>query len=68
MPLNKANLLELDVEKLFEERSIDYIIEIERLIDEEIERKRSELRLMVGYVFQINFFIYWIILIVQGSI
>lgn len=51
MSLNKGNLLELDVEKLFEERSVDYIIEIERLIDEEIEKKRGELRLMVGYVF-----------------
>lgn len=52
MSLNKRNLLEMDVEKLFEERSVDYIIEIERLIDEEIERKRSELRIMVGYVFR----------------
>lgn len=51
MSLNKGHLLEMDVEKLFEERSIDYIIEIERLIDEEIESKRGELRLMVGYVF-----------------
>lgn len=51
MSLNKGQLLEIDLEKLFEERSIDYIIEIERLIDEEIERKRGELRLMVGYVF-----------------
>lgn len=50
MSLNKGNLLDLDVEKLFEERSVDYIVEIERLIDEEIERKRGELRLMVGYV------------------
>lgn len=56
MSLNKGNLLELDTEKLFQERSIDYIIEIERLIDEEIERKRSELRVMVGYVSHIVIF------------
>ncbi|KAJ8964671.1 hypothetical protein NQ314_004703 [Rhamnusium bicolor] len=44
----KSELLKLDVNKLFEERSIDEIIEIEKLLDVEIERKLSELRSMVG--------------------
>lgn len=50
MSLNKVNLENLDIEKLFKERSIDYIIEIEGLIEDEVEKKRIELRLMVGYV------------------
>ncbi|KAJ8970816.1 hypothetical protein NQ317_007179 [Molorchus minor] len=36
---NKSKLLELDVDKLFEERSIDEIIEIEKILDAEIEKK-----------------------------
>ncbi|CAH1163940.1 unnamed protein product [Phaedon cochleariae] len=44
----KQDLLELDIDKAFEERSIDEIIEIEKLLDAEIERKRNELRSMVG--------------------
>lgn len=67
MTLNKGSLLELDVEKLFEERSVDYIIEIERLIDEEIEKKRGELRLMVGYVSpKCDFVIYSYYIILLG--
>lgn len=42
------NLLELNVDKLFEERHISEIIELEKIIDAEIERKRIELRCMVG--------------------
>nr|XP_023021072.1 conserved oligomeric Golgi complex subunit 1 isoform X1 [Leptinotarsa decemlineata] len=42
------NLLELDIDKLFEDRSVDEIIEIQKLLDLEIERKRNELRSMVG--------------------
>ncbi|XP_015836994.1 conserved oligomeric Golgi complex subunit 1 isoform X2 [Tribolium castaneum] len=42
------NLLELDVDKLFEEHKIEEIVEIEKLLDAEIERKRVELRSMVG--------------------
>lgn len=61
MSLNKGNLLELDVEKLFEERSVDYIIEIERLIDDEIEKKRGELRLMVGYVSVKSYFVLFLL-------
>ncbi|KAF5273100.1 hypothetical protein FQA39_LY07590 [Lamprigera yunnana] len=39
---------ELDVDKLFEQHSINEIIEIENLLDMEIEKKRVELRGMVG--------------------
>lgn len=43
-----TSLIDLNVEKLFEERSIDYIIEIEKLLTGEIDKKRNELRSMVG--------------------
>ncbi|CAG9764767.1 unnamed protein product [Ceutorhynchus assimilis] len=46
--MNRSELTHLDVNKLFEERSIDEIIEIEKLLDAEIERKRNDLRSMVG--------------------
>ncbi|XP_030754438.1 conserved oligomeric Golgi complex subunit 1 isoform X2 [Sitophilus oryzae] len=46
--MNKSNLTNLDVDKLFEESSVDNIIEIERLLDAEIEKKRNDLRSMVG--------------------
>lgn len=42
------SLLDLDVDKLFETHSIDEIIEIEKLLDAEVEKKRVELRGMVG--------------------
>ncbi|GJQ76325.1 hypothetical protein Trydic_g2048 [Trypoxylus dichotomus] len=42
------NLLELDIDKLFEERNVSEIIELEKIIDAEIEKKRVELRCMVG--------------------
>ncbi|XP_018569113.1 conserved oligomeric Golgi complex subunit 1 [Anoplophora glabripennis] len=48
MPRTSKELLELDIDNLFEERSVDEIVEIEKLLDAEIERKRSELRSMVG--------------------
>lgn len=48
--MHKTNLTNLDVDKLFEERSINEIVEIERLLDAEIERKRNDLRSMVGCV------------------
>lgn len=44
------NLRDLDVNKLFRENNIEEIIRIQKIIDVEIERKRSELRSMVGYV------------------
>ena len=52
MARNSYNLLELDVDKLFEDHKIEEIIEIEKLLDAEIERKRVELRSMVGWVLQ----------------
>ncbi|KAL3287354.1 hypothetical protein HHI36_001828 [Cryptolaemus montrouzieri] len=44
----KHNLIDLDVNKLFVECKIEEIVEIEKLLDAEIERKRTELRSMVG--------------------
>lgn len=44
------NLRELDVDKLFQENTIEDIIKLERVIENEIEKKRVELRMMVGYV------------------
>ncbi|KAG5894614.1 hypothetical protein JTB14_026145 [Gonioctena quinquepunctata] len=41
------DLLNLDIDKLFQERSIDDIVGIQKLLDIEIEKKRNELR-MVG--------------------
>ncbi|XP_056646572.1 conserved oligomeric Golgi complex subunit 1 isoform X1 [Diorhabda sublineata] len=48
MAKNHSNFLELDIEKLFEEHGIDEIVEIEKALDAEIERKRKDLRSMVG--------------------
>lgn len=45
-----SNLLELDVDRLFEDHSIDEILEIDRLLDTELEKKRNDLRSMVGLV------------------
>lgn len=52
------NLLELDVERLFEERKVEDIVEIAKLLDVEIEKKRVELRSMVGLV--------WVLMCVFG--
>lgn len=41
------NFLE-DIDRLFKERTIDEIVEIEKLLDAEIENKRIDLRSMVG--------------------
>lgn len=60
MARNNINLLELDVDKIFEECKVEEIVEIEKLLDAEIEKKRVELRSMVGYVFnKHNFFVYY---------
>lgn len=48
MAKSQNNLLELDIEKLFEDRNIDEIVEIEKKLDAEIERQRKDLRSMVG--------------------
>lgn len=50
MAKRTPNLLELDVEKLFEERKIEDIVEIAKHLDAEIEKKRVALRSMVGLV------------------
>lgn len=50
MSKHGLNLLDLDVEKLFEERKVEDIVEIAKLLDVEIERKRVELRSTVGLV------------------
>lgn len=42
------DLLALNIDRLFEEHSINEVIEIEKLLDAEIEKKRVELRGMVG--------------------
>ncbi|KAL1501649.1 hypothetical protein ABEB36_006943 [Hypothenemus hampei] len=46
--MNRQDLLNLDVNKLFEDRGIDEIIEIEKHLDAELEKKRNDLRSMVG--------------------
>ncbi|XP_047003358.1 conserved oligomeric Golgi complex subunit 1 isoform X1 [Schistocerca americana] len=43
-----SNLLELNPDKLFEEHSISEIQEIQKKLQTEIDRKREELRTMVG--------------------
>lgn len=48
MAKTNYNLLNLEINKLFEERYISEIIELEKIIDAEIEKKRLELRCMVG--------------------
>ena len=42
------NLLEINADKLFEEHTISEIIDIQKKLQTEIERKREELRTMVG--------------------
>lgn len=44
----KYNLLQLNIDKIFEEHTIEEILEIEKLLTLEIERKRNDLRGMVG--------------------
>lgn len=51
--MNRTELINLDVNRLFEERSVDEIIEIEKLVDAEIDKKRNDLRSMVGLVFSL---------------
>ncbi|VEN51670.1 unnamed protein product [Callosobruchus maculatus] len=49
MAKSNNNFIEsLDIDKLFQERSIDDIIELERRLDSEIEKKRNALRSTVG--------------------
>jgi hypothetical protein len=44
------NLLDIDTDKLFEDHTISEILETQKKLQTEIERKREELRTMVGYV------------------
>jgi hypothetical protein len=44
------NLLDINTDKLFEDHTISEIIETQKKLQTEIERKREELRTMVGYV------------------
>lgn len=57
------HLKELDIDKLFRENTIENIIHIQKIIDVEIEKKRSELRSMVGYV--LLYFSYYFSIIIQ---
>lgn len=43
-------MLDTDPDKIFEEKSIIEIEAIQKKIQDEIERKKEELRTMVGYV------------------
>lgn len=43
------NLLEVDPDKLFKEHTISEIQEIQTKLQAEVERKREELKTMVGY-------------------
>lgn len=42
------NMLDIDPDKIFEEKSIQEIETIQKKIQDEIERKKEELRTMVG--------------------
>jgi hypothetical protein len=42
------NLLDINTDKLFEDHTISEILEIQKKLQTEIERKREELRTMVG--------------------
>lgn len=48
MASSKYNLLELEIEKLFEELKIEEIVVIEQSLQKEIEKKKDELRSMVS--------------------
>jgi hypothetical protein len=44
------NLLDINTDKLFEDHTVSEILETQKKLHTEIERKREELRTMVGYV------------------
>ncbi|CAG9837073.1 unnamed protein product [Diabrotica balteata] len=48
MTESKSDILDVDTETLFKEHNIDKIIEIKNTLDAEIERKRKDLRSMIG--------------------
>lgn len=49
--MDAANLLNLDVDTLFEQHSVPEIDIVHKKIQSVVENKREELRLMVGYDF-----------------
>lgn len=48
--MSNLNLLEIDTDKLFVDYTIKEIQDIDKKIQSEIEKKRQELRYMVGLV------------------
>lgn len=48
--MSNINLLEIDIENLFVNHTIKEIQDVQKRIQAEIEKKRQELRCMVGYV------------------
>ena len=51
-------LLDLDINKLFEEHTVKDIEQIQKKIQYESDRKKIELRTLVGLVFNYNFAMY----------
>ena len=49
--MQQQNLLEIVPEKLFQTHYINDIDQVQKKLQYEIERKREELRAMVGYVY-----------------
>lgn len=49
--MSEPNLLEIVPEQLFQKYSITEVDQVQKKLQYEIERKREELRAMVGYVF-----------------
>lgn len=49
--MSEPNLLEIVPEQLFQKCSITEVDQVQKKLQYEIERKREELRAMVGYVF-----------------
>lgn len=52
----QQNLLDIDPEKLFQSHYINDIDQVQKKLQYEIERKREELRAMVGYVLIILYY------------
>lgn len=50
-----ANLLNLDVDQIFEQNNVSEIESINRKIQAEIENKREELRMMVKNLIKLTF-------------
>ena len=48
--MSTANLINLDVDEMFEQHNVSEIENINRKVQAEIENKREELRTMVNYL------------------